>query len=318
MKRRTLLAFIILNILVSVAVTFTVATVLDNGRPQPTPIIPPTVVVFITNTPGPTQTPIVQIITATPDPKTLTESGDNGALGDLTEEATEGPTETPTLTEAELTATEAAINELQTHTVQAGESPALIAANYEVSVEDLLCQNGLEEGDLIFPDDVLVIPGPEGCTYSPATETAAPGEPDAPDATSTRSPLPTITLQPTAENAQLRVDAVIGAGDITVEEVTLINDGGFIDLTGWKLYDREGNEYTFPETRIFPGGAMTVRTRRGEDTPLVRYWGLNTAVWGDEGDAVTLEDAEGAVQAIYVIGEEGSGASGATPTPEEP
>ncbi len=315
MKRRTLLAFIVLNVVVSVAVTFIVATYIDQGRPQPTPIIPPTVVVFITNTPGPTQTPIVQIITATPDLTAVAEAGGNPEETgeDVTEEATEGPTETPTLTNAELTETAAALNELQTHTVQTGEFFGLIAEAYGVTVADLLCQNGLTEDDFIYPGDVLVIPGPEGCTYNPeATETPAELETAA---TPTRTPLPTITLQPTAEDAQVRVSAVLAPGDVTAEEVTLVNDGGFIDLTGWTLYDRQGNTFTFPDYRLFPGGSVTVRTRRGENTPIVLYWGLNTAVWGEPGDAVTLADKEGKVQAVYIVGELPT--STLTPTAEE-
>lgn len=309
MKRRTLLAFVVLNVVVSVAVTYTVATMISEGRPQPTPISPPTVVVYITNTAGPTQTPIVQIVTATPDPRVLVpaQGGEDEAPGEE-EAATEGPTETPTLTDAELTSTAAAVAELETHTVQSGEYFGLIAETYGVSVADLLCQNGLTEDDLIYPGDVLVIPGPEGCTYN--AEAAETPVREAAAGTATRTPLPTITLQPTAANAQVRIASVLAPGDITAEEVTLINDGGLIDLTGWTLYDRQGNTFVFPETRLFPGGSMTVRTRRGDDTAIVRHWGLSSAVWGEEGDAVTLADKDGAVQSIYVIGRPGT----ATPT----
>ena len=296
MKRRTLLAFVLLNVVVSVVVTLTVATYLSQGWPQPTPILPPTVVVFITNTPGPTQTPIIQIVTATPDPNAIARA-DGGETDEIEEEATAGPTETPTLTSAELTATEATANELETHVVQSGEFFGLIAQTYGVTVADLLCQNDLKEDDYIYPGDILVIPGPGGCSYQPdATAPAVAAQPDA-----TRIPLPTVTLPPTAENAQVRIANVIAPGDITAEEVVLVNDGGPIDLSGWTLSDRGENTFTFPVYRLFPGGSVTVRTRRGDDTPIVRYWGLGRAVWGERGQIVTLADAEGNIQSIYVI-----------------
>ncbi len=48
------------------------------------------------------------------------------------------------------------------HVVQDGENLTSIAAQYEVSVQDLLLLNGLSEEDLIFPGDELIIPGAVG------------------------------------------------------------------------------------------------------------------------------------------------------------
>jgi LysM repeat protein len=289
MKRRMLLAFIVLNVVVTIVVTLVVATWITESRPETTPISLSPVVHVITNPPGPTQTPDIRVVTATLNPETPQAAG-------LEPGATEGPTETPTLTEGELTATEAVAHERLTHTVTEGEYFGVIAEMYDVMVADLLCQNGMTEDDIIYPGDVLVIPGPEGCDYSPTeAPTERPG--DAP----ARTPLPTITLQPTAENAQVRITGVLSAGDVTAEEVTLTNEGGLIDLKSWTLYDRQGNAFTFPEYRLFPGGSVRVRTRRGDDTPIVLYWDLNTAVWGEEDDAVTLADAEGNVQSIYTL-----------------
>lgn len=48
------------------------------------------------------------------------------------------------------------------HVVQEGQNLTNIAALYEVNVQELLLVNGLDEDDLIFPGDELIIPGAEG------------------------------------------------------------------------------------------------------------------------------------------------------------
>lgn len=48
------------------------------------------------------------------------------------------------------------------HVVQDGENLTTIAAQYDVSVQELLLVNGLTEDDLIFPGDELTIPGAAG------------------------------------------------------------------------------------------------------------------------------------------------------------
>jgi murein DD-endopeptidase MepM/ murein hydrolase activator NlpD len=48
------------------------------------------------------------------------------------------------------------------HVVAEGENITTIAAQYDVTVADLLLVNGLSEDDLIFPGDELLIPGGEG------------------------------------------------------------------------------------------------------------------------------------------------------------
>lgn len=45
-----------------------------------------------------------------------------------------------------------------TYTVQPGDTVGLIAANFGVSVEDLVAANGLENADLISIDQELIIP----------------------------------------------------------------------------------------------------------------------------------------------------------------
>ncbi|MBN1285514.1 MAG: lamin tail domain-containing protein [Anaerolineae bacterium] len=334
MKRRVLFAFVILNIIISVVVTFTVATLIAQSRPEPTPIALSPVVIVATPT-GPTQTPIVITVIATRDPNAVpyvpeldatdiantaaavyAGEGGTGETGSETGADDETPTRRPTLSDIDRTVTAAAANQIETHIVQSGEYFGLIAQQYGVTVADLLCQNNLTESDYIYPGDVLIIPGPEGCDYEPPTET--PSFTDTPtrtptlEKTATPTLVPTITLRPTAESAQVKVTDVLSPGDVTDEEVILTNEGGLVDLQGWTLSDREGETvFTFSDYRLFPGGSVSVRTRKGENTPIVRYWNQDTAMWGGEDATVILTDAEGNVQSIYVVGAPG----GVPPTP---
>lgn len=331
MKRRVLFAFVVLNIIISIVVTVTVATLISQSRPKPTPIALSPVVIVATPT-GPTQTPIVVTVIATRDPNAVpyvpeldaTDIANTAAAvysegsepdGADTQSSPDEPTERATLSSTDRTVTAAAADELTTHIVQSGEYFGVIAERYEVSVDDLLCQNNLTQNDYIYPGDVLIIPGPEGCDFEPPTETPiitdTPTLTATPEDTPTATLIPTVTLRPTAESAQVKISNVLSPGDVTDEEVILTNEGGLVDLQGWTLSDREGdNIFTFSDYRLFPGGSVSVRTRKGDNTPIVRYWNQDTAMWGDEDATVVLTDDEGNVQSIYVVGEPG----GAPPT----
>ncbi|MEM6530186.1 MAG: lamin tail domain-containing protein, partial [Chloroflexota bacterium] len=122
----------------------------------------------------------------------------------------------------------------------------------------------------------------------------------------TETPTPTLTatpfVAPTSPSAQIEIVEIISPGDITAEGVTILNRGSVVDITGWVLADAQGNEFIFPEQRLFTNGSITVYTRAGENTPSVFYWGRSGAVWGEEGDVATLTDAGGRVQSSVRIG----------------
>lgn len=284
-----------------------------------------TVPVLITATANPSAEPMVTIITATPRPGSI-GALPTGVIDDADVQATlpPAPTIDPTLIDADsvLQATVAALPEgCILHSMAEGEFPGLVAETYEVSVFDLMEINGLDEESARFLDigDVLIVPL-ESCPLTPE-DVAAVTNVEASDATDettdtdaeataeataevTDEPTvaPTITLPPTAVNAQVEIGRVISAGDITAEGIEIRNTGGVVNLTGWTLEDSEGNVYTFPTLQLFTNGLVTVYTRRGTNTPIVLYWGRSTAVWGDEGDTVTLRDDDGEVQATLRIG----------------
>jgi hypothetical protein len=153
--------------------------------------------------------------------------------------------------------------------------------------------------------DILIVPL-EGC---PLEAQAAGAEPtDTPegeatveagteDLTVSPSPSPTITLAPTAADAQIEIVEVVGAGDVTAEAVRIRNLGNTTDVTDWTLSDAQGNVFTFPQQLLFSNSELTVYTREGQKTPVALFWGRDAAVWGEAGDVLTLRDADGQVQA---------------------
>jgi hypothetical protein len=202
------------------------------------------------------------------------------------------------------------------HVMEDGDTPFGVAEIYDANPFDLLEVNGLDDESSRFLDvgDVLIVPL-EGCPLTAAQVAAVTGgdEADETDATPTAeigneateevteeaepTVVPTITLPPTAVNAQVQIVRVIGAGDITAEGIEIRNTGGVVDLTDWTLEDSEGNIFTFPEQRLFTNGLVTIYTRRGTNTPIALYWGRSQAVWGEPGDSVTLADEDGDAQA---------------------
>lgn len=341
MRARGLLVFVILNVLISIGVASAVIALL-GPQEQPASSVGAfaTVLVYVTQPPGPSQTPF--IITATPRP---------GEVADLPEGVLDATPTVPIVTvdtvgasvgtvdPAALTANpelgagaSGAVlpeNCIQ-HVLGEGEFPSLLAEQYGTDVASIMLANGLTEETalLLQIGQSLIIPlegcpldqfvasaaqtqtavaletpvgevtaTEDGATLSPdeaATEAATLG------ATLTPTVTPTITLAPTAENAQIEIQEIVGAGDITSESVILFNNGRSVDVVGWTLSDLDGNVYTFPELRFFNDGSLEILTRVGEDTPVVKFWGLSEAAW-QPGDVATLRDSDGNIQSIFRI-----------------
>lgn len=284
---------------------------------QPGPVV--TVIqvpVIVTATTDPNATPLVIVVTATPLP------GSVGALptGILETDAPGRQATAPTLDPAVLGAN-AALQQTATalpencilHTLEAGDTPFGIAEIYGANGFALMEINGLTEqaATNLQIGDVLIVPL-EGCSLTRADiapadtgeaqseETEAADETTEPEATTEAAP-PTLTLAPTAVNAQVEIVNVLNPGDITAEGVEIRNRGGAVDLNGWTLTDGDGNTFTFPAQRVFTNAQITVFTRSGQNTPIALYWGQRAAVFGEPGDVVTLADANGVVQSTFRI-----------------
>ena len=81
------------------------------------------------------------------------------------------------------------------------------------------------------------------------------------------------------------------------EHVVPVNAGDApLDLSGWTLADEAGHVYRFPDGFGLAAGArVTVHTGAGADATTALYWGADGPVWNNDGDVVTVRDANGAV-----------------------
>ncbi len=319
MRRRSLITFVVLNVLISLAVIVAVINVFHlqvGGQAAPQVI---TVEVRVTSTQGPTATPLV--VTATPGPGTpQTVQLPNGLI--LTPDLTLNPVSTidPALINASVslqgTATALPQN-CVLHTIADGDTPFGIAEQYNVDGFELMQVNGLTEetAAALQIGDTLIVPLP-GCSLIKASPTPAPtaegstsstAEASASSAGSTGAEVtaegtirPTLTLPPTATNAKVSVLQVIKPGDVTAEGVEIENTGDTVDIAAWTLSDADGNTFTFPQQLLFSNARVTVYTRAGKNTPIAFYWGKDAPIWQTD-DVVTLKDKNGSVQSTFRV-----------------
>jgi nucleoid-associated protein YgaU len=334
MRRRSPILFIIVNVVISLIVAVAVISALNSRGQQESPIKVITVEVKITNTPDISLTIPVIIITATPQPGTPASIGalptgilDTTSDAPLTPFATFDAQAIGSSSSLQGTATALPPNCIL-HTVQSGDTPFGIAAQYGADGNALMKVNGLndETAALLQIGDVLIVPL-EGCSLtakdvatvtSPAVKpTATPRPGNARTATAqanaaegtaevtaegTLEPTvrPTLTLPPTATNAQVEIVEVVGAGDVTAEGVVIRNVGNTINVKDWTLTDANGVVYTFSERVLFSNASVTVFTRVGSDTAIALFWNRNTPLF-TPGNVLTLRDAKGTVQSTFRV-----------------
>ncbi len=323
MRRLGQIAFIILNVIISLVVVLTVISISDSQRPVEQSQIVITVPVLITATPNPnqfTQTPF--IITTTPLPGTPRVAALPTGLIDATFDPSV-PTIDPALIESsqllQATAGTALPENCILYEIQEGDTPFGIAEQYGIDGFEMMAVNGLDDVTASFLQvgQTLIVPLP-GCELTAeivsstataavlptSTPTATEGTPPSatvpPSVTAAPTNTPTSTLPPTAVNAQVSILRVMGAGDITTEGVEVQNNGAVVDLSGWTLSDGGQNTYTFADQRFFTNGRLVVYTRTGDDTPSAKYWDRQSAVWVS-GATLTLSDREGRVQSTFRV-----------------
>lgn len=322
MRRRSLITFVVLNVLISLGVALAVISYFGPQNQGGSQQLVITVPILVTATPDPNATRNVVIITATPMPGTPQAVGLPTGLFE-SPDLTRSPVATldPELLASNLslqgTATALPENCIL-HTVASGDTPFGIAELYGADGFALMELNGLNDFTAanLQIGDTLIVPL-EGCSLTAAdvadadeeavttttaetdeTVEATQRETEAASAT----PRPTLTVPPTATNAQVEIVNVEDGGDISAEVVEIRNNGATVNLKGWTLTDSQGEVYTFAERIIFSSGSVKVYTRAGTSTPVVLYWGRDAAVW-EPGDVVTLRDARGAVQSTYRVPE---------------
>ena len=179
---------------------------------------------------------------------------------------------------------------VEEYQVQFGDTLGIIAEEFDVSIDDLLRVNQINDPNSLSVGMVIYVPIP-------------------PDKIPTLTPTPTRTLPPSftgspgepLPEARVVINSVIGAGDLATERVFLTRSGfGELNLAGWKLRDQNNNVFTFPQLQLYEGGAVNVWSTSGSPTVVDLYWGLQSPVWS-QGEKVTLLDAQGEERAAYIV-----------------
>jgi LysM repeat protein len=203
--------------------------------------------------------------------------------------------------------------------VQAGDTLGSIAAKYDVSQDDLMKANGLDNPDYLMLGQELIIPiggmpilTP---TFTPPpmpTATAIPFEPPTPlppgttppavalaDAPPLPTPVPTLTPVPVSE-MRLTLE-VLSPGDPVKEMAYIVNRGMYVRLAGWTLSNERGDTYTFPDLGLGPNGAaVAIHTGAGTNSTTDLYWGRGATAWRG-GDVATLRNTQGEVLATHTV-----------------
>lgn len=185
-----------------------------------------------------------------------------------------------------------------TYVVQPGDTLGSISAQLDISMEDLVAANNLDNPDLLAVGQELVIPAsdeslpelPEAATEPPPTAEVEP----------TTQPPPTEPIG--AGVVIVEITAVSGPGSLDEELVSIANFGDSpVALQGWKIIDSAGREYTFGQVTLFgDGAAIMLHSAVGINGPTDLYWGLDEAVW-ESGETVALLDETGTMRASFVI-----------------
>jgi LysM repeat protein len=183
------------------------------------------------------------------------------------------------------------------HVVRAGETLGQISLQYDITVDEIMSANGIDNPNFLSVGQELVIP----------EEGAAPPEPEATseaaESTGNDQPPTPIPTEPATEGESLLAIAdVIGPGQLSLEAITIVNNGSReAALNNWKLTDQLGNTYTFGQLTLFGDGAgISLHTGSGQDSATDLFWGLEEAVW-NSGDRVVLYDDAGTIRAEFEV-----------------
>jgi LysM repeat protein len=147
------------------------------------------------------------------------------------------------------------------HAVVAGDTFKSIAAKYNVSVAELLIENGYSKDQPLSTGDLI------------------------------RVPIRIVNIDSVVGVGDLDLERVVIRSLVSSE----------LPLAGWTLTDESGKTFIFPKVTIYAeGGSVNVFSKKGVDTVLDLYWGQTAPVWSS-GEVVTLRDSAGSVRAIYNI-----------------
>lgn len=91
-----------------------------------------------------------------------------------------------------------------------------------------------------------------------------------------------------------------GKTDLNGEWVEIHNTSDQdIDMTGWKLCDKNNHVFCFDKFILKAGLSVTIYTGKGNDSASALYWNRGSPVWNDKGDCAYLSDRDGNVVDEY-------------------
>lgn len=112
---------------------------------------------------------------------------------------------------------------------------------------------------------------------------------------------PTPDLSLFDQDVNITIRAIVGAGDINIEYVEIINQGkNPTNLTGWQLIDEDGHKFTFPALILSSGGAIKIFSKAGTNTVIELFWRADSAIW-QSGETARLVDSAGETITTYSI-----------------
>ena len=81
---------------------------------------------------------------------------------------------------------------------------------------------------------------------------------------------------------------------LNAEWVLLTNEGNRArDLDDWKLRERQGNTFRFPDFTLRPGRSVKIHTGKGRNDRNDLYWRSDVYIWNNNGDRATLRNRNG-------------------------
>lgn len=105
------------------------------------------------------------------------------------------------------------------------------------------------------------------------------------------APVP-VRAEPAADGAvKVVISTVHKPGQRTLEYVSLVNESGRVDMTGWTIVSPSGATYTFPSFVLFSNTFVRIYTMSGTDTPTTLFWNQGEAIW-KIGDLVLLKNGD--------------------------
>jgi hypothetical protein len=187
--------------------------------------------------------------------------------------------------------------------VKEGDFLGALAAQFNVSVDDIMKVNSLTNPDSLTIGQILYIPTAplptSTSTFLPPTDIAT--VTPRPSSTSTKGPALSSTPTEIGQEAQVVIDSVIGAGVLENERVVVRRTGdGELSLVGWRLTDGKGFEYIFPQLTLYKDGAININTRTGQNTVVDLFWGLTSPVW-KPGKIISIYDSQNNLRATYTV-----------------